>query len=163
MTTPLSDRHLAAYIAEHGIEAELITFDTTTPTVAAAAAVVGCTEEQIVKSVLFLVDRERPLLAISNGTSRIDYRAVAAFAGVGRKRVRLADAAQVLAITGYEAGSVPPFGHRQALPGVLDAAILEQEVVYAGGGALDTLIRIAVPELRRVLAAPVSSLSVAGG
>ena len=46
---------LDAYIQVHDIVAELVYPSDETPTVTSAARAMGCAEEQIVKSVLFLV------------------------------------------------------------------------------------------------------------
>lgn len=150
---------LAQYIEKQGIDAEIVLLDEHTPTVEAAAEAVGVRPEQIVKSVLFVVKEGdgdyRPLLVIANGLSRIAYKALADQVGVSRRRLRMARPKQVLAMTGYPVGTVPPFGHSQVLPTLLDEGVTRQEEVYAGGGAINTLIRLPVEELQRVLEAPV--------
>jgi prolyl-tRNA editing enzyme YbaK/EbsC (Cys-tRNA(Pro) deacylase) len=120
-----------------------------TPTVAAAAEAVGTSPQKIVKSLLFMVD-DRPVLAIAAGANRIDRRRIAKNFGVGRKRVRLADENQVQAATGYPVGAVPPFGHPEPLLTLIDSGVLEHDVVYAGGGASDHLMRVETAEILRV-------------
>jgi prolyl-tRNA editing enzyme YbaK/EbsC (Cys-tRNA(Pro) deacylase) len=63
--------------------------------------------------------------------------------------VRLADAATVEAITGYPVGGVPPLGHPQLLRTLIDRRVLAEPEVYAGGGALNALLRIAPAEIVR--------------
>lgn len=155
----LTSADLAAFITRHGIAAEIVKLPTHTPTVEAAAWVLGVSTSQIVKSLVFLVDG-RPILVIANGTARVDVKKIAAHFGVGRKRARLADADTVLAVTGYLAGAVPPFGHKQPLPALLDPGVLAQSEVYAGGGDIDALLHITPDELRRVTGAQL--VSVAG-
>ena len=153
----LNSQHLRHFVAEHHIEAEIIHLDVDTPTVADAAAAVGVTPAQIIKSVLFLADGQ-PVLAIANGLARIDWKRLADHLGVSRRRLKTADATQVEAITGYVVGSVPPFGHRQRLHTVLEAGVLAQEEVYGGGGEIHALMRLATAELRRVTSAEIASL-----
>ncbi|MCK5317488.1 MAG: hypothetical protein KAJ55_06210, partial [Anaerolineales bacterium] len=86
----LSPSDLAHFLRERGLRAELLALPVKTPTVEAAADAVGTSSEKIVKSVLFMVD-DRPVLAITSGSRRIDRRRIAKNFGVGRKRVRLAD------------------------------------------------------------------------
>ncbi len=50
--------------------------------------------------------------------------------GVGKKRVSLAPADVVLDLLGYAAGGVRPFGHRTALPVIIDAGILNLRQRY---------------------------------
>lgn len=153
----LTSADLAAFIARQGIAAEIVKLPAHTPTVEDAAQALGVSTDQIVKSILFLVDG-RPVLVIANGTARVDVKKTAAHFGVGRKRVRLADAVTVLAVTGYLAGAVPPFGHKQPLPTLLDPGVLAQSEVYAGGGDIDALLRIVPDELRRVTEAQLVSV-----
>lgn len=159
------DMHdLSRYVEGHGIDAEILELDEPTPTVEAAAAAIGSKPAQIVKSVLFVVKQRsgemRPLLVITNGTDRIDYVALARYAGTSRRAIRMASAEQVLELTGFPVGTVPPFGHKTLLPTVIDEGVLQQETIYGGGGALNALMRISVDELCRVLAtAPVRALT----
>ncbi|MCS7220063.1 MAG: YbaK/EbsC family protein [Anaerolineae bacterium] len=140
---------LARYIAEHGIAAELVTPPHETPSVAQAAAAMGCAPEQIIKSLVFLISGQ-PYLVIANGDAPISYRRLAAHFGISRKRIRMATPEEVLALTGYPAGGVPPFGWRTSLPVLMDPGVLTQDIVYGGGGDERTLVRIAPAELRRV-------------
>ena len=43
---------------------------------------------------------------------------------------------------GYPVGTVPPVGLKTPMPAFMDPAIQSQEVVYAGGGGIDALLRI---------------------
>ncbi len=142
MPEALTPADLQAYLAAHQLPGEILHLTAHTPTVETAALALGCQPEQIVKSILFLV-AGAPLLAVTGGTRRVDPRALARHAGVGRKQVKLADAEAVLAHAGYPVGAMPPFGHRQPLPTLLDAAVLTQPEVYGGGGSDTTLLRIA--------------------
>ncbi len=145
-------RSLARFIAAHGIAAEILPMAVETPTVPAAAAALGVSPQQIIKSLLFLV-RDQPVLVIASGETLVDRGILAARYGVGKKQVKLADAAIVLRLTGYPAGGVPPFGHPAPLPTLLDRAVAAWDVVYGGGGDDHTLLRIAPEELARVTGA----------
>ncbi len=144
---------LTRYIQQHAIAATLIQPRQETPTVALAARALGCEPEQIVKSVLFLLrdgQQATPLLVIANGTTQIDFRKLASLCGVGRKRIRLAPAEDVLALTGYPAGGVPPFGFPRPVPTCIDRRVFDQTLVYGGGGDDHTMLSITPAELLRV-------------
>lgn len=167
----LTPDDLHNYIEAHGIAARLVRDLGDTSTVPLAAAALGVEAERIIKSLLLLIKlpgrgdpprggteylNPQPVLVISNGERRVDYRAIAAYFGVGRKKVEFAPAEVVLALSGYPAGGVPPFGHRSTVPVILDAAVLalpggDAATVYGGGGDDCTMLEITVGELRRVL------------
>ncbi len=148
----LTTSDLARWMGDRGIEAELIPLPVKTLTVDDAAKALEISPDQIVKSLLFLIDG-KPVVAIACGTSHVDRRTIAAHFGVGRKRVKLADAETVLKITGYLVGAVPPFGQRQRLDTLIDHRVLNHPVVYAGGGAIDTLLKVLPSEIVRVTGA----------
>ncbi len=155
---------LERYVNEHRIAAQLVRPAHETPTVALAARAMGCREEQIVKSVLFLIKdgaSQNAAVVITNGTAQIDYRKLATRFGVGRKRIRLAPPEVVLALTGYPAGGVPPFGYPAPLLTLVDQNVLREAVVYAGGGDERTLLQITPQELLRVTEAHVIDVRTA--
>jgi prolyl-tRNA editing enzyme YbaK/EbsC (Cys-tRNA(Pro) deacylase) len=78
--------------------------------------------------------------------------------GVSRKRLRLANSEQVLAITGYPVGTVPPFGHRQRLETLIEQRVLAQQVIYVGGGEINALLRLESRDLLAATQATVVSL-----
>jgi prolyl-tRNA editing enzyme YbaK/EbsC (Cys-tRNA(Pro) deacylase) len=143
---------LARFIAEHAIAGEIVPVTAETPTVPAAAAALGVSTDQIIKSLLFLV-RAQPVLVIASGETLVDRHILAARFGVGKKQIKLADAETVLRLTGYPAGGVPPFGHPAPLVTLLDRGVLAWDVVYGGGGDDRTLLRIGPGELARMTGA----------
>jgi prolyl-tRNA editing enzyme YbaK/EbsC (Cys-tRNA(Pro) deacylase) len=149
MPTPLTPDDLQAFIETQNISAKMLIVDVPTPTVETAAQAVGTHPNQIVKSVLFLIEGE-PVLAVAYGTAHIDRRGIAEHYGVGRKRVKLADSETVLQLTGYLIGGVPPFGHPRPISTLLDPGILEYDHVYAGGGSDNALICLTPHEILRV-------------
>ena len=98
---------LQAYITTHNIPAELVFPLTATPTVEDAARAMGVHPDKIIKSVLFIIRRLKPLLVIANGVRHIDQRAIASRLGVGKKQVKIAKPDEVLTWTGFPAGGVP--------------------------------------------------------
>lgn len=155
----LNPENLKRFIQAHSIQADMLHLDSLTPTVESAAQAVGTEPDNIVKSILFLVDG-KPILAIACGQARVDSRAIAALFSVGRKRVKLAPPEVVLKETGYEVGAMPPFGHLHPLETLLDRRVLERPVVYAGGGSEQTLIRLSPQAILEVTRARVIDLIV---
>ncbi|HEX9013737.1 MAG TPA: YbaK/EbsC family protein [Anaerolineaceae bacterium] len=148
-------------MTDNHIPGEVIRCPAPTPTVEAAAQVMGVPCDQIVKTILFLAGGQ-PVVVIACGTGAIDRKPVAERFGVGRKQVRLADPERVLALTGYPAGGVPPFGHRQLLPTLIDPRVLAQPVVFAGGGEEDVLVRVDPRVILQVTRAEIVPVLVSG-
>ena len=154
----LKPHDLQSFMDHHTIQGEILYLSVPTPTVEIAAQALGVAIDQIVKSILFIV-HQQSVLAIANGTALIDKRTLAAEFGVSRKKVKLATPAEMLVISGYEAGAMPPFGHLQPLPTVIDRQVLSFPEVFAGGGAENAMLRINPSEILRVSAARVISLT----
>jgi prolyl-tRNA editing enzyme YbaK/EbsC (Cys-tRNA(Pro) deacylase) len=153
----LSVGELQAFVLAHGVRGEILHLGVPTPTVESAAQAVNAKPEQIIKSILFVVN-EQPVLAIACGLATIGRRAIADLFGVGKKRVKLAPPEMVLDITGYEVGAMPPFGHRQALRTLIDKRVLALPEAYAGGGAENALMRLDPQEIQRVTGATILDL-----
>ena len=161
---------LARFVVAESIRARLISDLGETPTVPAAAAALGVRAEQIIKTLLFLIetpntDKSTPVVVISNGESRVEKGPLATHFGVSKKRVRLAPAEVVLDLLGFPAGGVPPFGHKTRLPVLLDQSITafgNDALVYGGGGDDRTMLELTVGELLRVVQPQVLNLSDPG-
>src|SRR4030042_3578491 len=156
-TTRLGVLELQEFIRAHDIPGEIIHLSVPTPTVETAALAVNTLPAQIIKSILFMVGGQ-PVLAIACGTSAIGRRVIADLYGVGKKRVKLAMPAEVLEISGYEVGAMPPFGHRHPLTTLIDPRVLDLSEAYAGGGAENALLPLNPQEILRVTGARVLDL-----
>lgn len=162
MNQQLTRDDLQAYIDRHHLRARLIPDFGHTPTVPAAAAVLGVEPDQIVKTLLFLVrnpdapeESPRPVIVIANGERRVDTQRLARHFNVGGNQVKLAPARIVLELLGYPAGGVPPFGHRTSVPVLLDTAVMQLEdrfngVIFGGGGDDHTMLELTVADLLRI-------------
>lgn len=148
----------ARYLRENNIAGEIVFLEHQASTVEDAARALGVSADCIVKTVVFCADAI-PILVITNGATRIDIGRLADYLGIAKKKIRLADAATVLECTGFSIGSVPPFGHKARLRTLVDERVLAEPEVYAGGGAVDAVLRIAPSELIRTTAAEIINLS----
>lgn len=154
----LTPADLQQYIFAHDIDAELITDIGDTPTVPAAAAALGVSADEIIKTLLFYI-KGGPHIVITNGVKHVPVRPLAAHFGVGRRQIKLAKAQQVLEVTGYPAGGVPPFGFTTELPVLLDRPLLRWEIIYGGGGDDRTMLKMRADELLRVTDATLVELT----
>ena len=129
----------------------IVEFDSSTATSQEAAENVGCELGQIVKSLGFMIQKERPVLVLASGDQTVDDRKLAALFDVGRKRARMMNPDQCLSILGYTPGGVPPVGHRSdAVTVLLDKMLQRYHTVYAAGGAANAIFTIELTTLQRV-------------
>ncbi len=141
-----SVQRVIAALQALGIDAPVTVFPTSTRTVAEAAATVGATESQIVKS-LVLTGDGGPVLVLASGSNRLDLVLLSASLG---RALRMASADEVRAITGYAVGGVPPIGHATPLPVYVDEDLLKYEVVYAAAGTPNAAFPIAPGRLLEI-------------
>lgn len=129
----------------------VIEFESSTATSQQAADNVGCQLGQIVKSLGFIISKTTPVLVLSSGDQSIDERKLAALFGVGRKRARMMNAEQCLAVLGYTPGGVPPIAHRSGGFAVyLDETLQRFDTVYAAGGAANAIFPVHLSLLREM-------------
>ncbi|MGH2614017.1 MAG: aminoacyl-tRNA deacylase [Thermomicrobiales bacterium] len=139
--------HLLAFIRQHAIDAEFIAPGVPMPTVSSAAAAIGVPEEQILKTLLFASDGAF-VVAIANGTRRVDRKRLAEASGLARPRAASPDV--VHDITGYPAGGVAPIGLPDGLSVVVDTDVAALPSAYGGGGREDLLLRISPADIIRL-------------
>ncbi len=133
---------LRNYIMEEGIDAKIIEVGKAS-TVKEAAEELECSKRQIVKSIVLVAENEA-VIAIVDGTSSVDLKRVEKLVG---KDVRVAGREEVLNLTGFPAGGVPPVGHNCKV--ILDERVLKNERVYGGGGDENHLLLISPSEIVR--------------
>jgi len=149
-----TDRVLASLHAG-GVATDILEFPHSTRTVADAAAAVGTTVAQIVKSLVFLADAQ-PVLVLASGANRVDATKLARAAGV--RAITKANADVVHDVTGFAIGGVPPVGHPQPLPVYIDRDLLGFEIVYAAAGTPTSVFSIAPVLLQRLTRGTVADL-----
>lgn len=136
--------------AARGVSVDLQEFPAGTRTAADAAAAIGCSVGQIVKSLVFIAD-DRPMLALTSGSNRVDEGKLGA--ALGATTVRKADAGEVRRATGYAIGGTPPFGHTTDLRVVCDRDLTSFEEIWAAAGTPATVFRISPQALLDVTGA----------
>jgi prolyl-tRNA editing enzyme YbaK/EbsC (Cys-tRNA(Pro) deacylase) len=117
-----------------------------TSTAEAAAWAVDAPLGSIVKSLVFLADGS-PLLVLVAGDQRADVRRLRAALGLSKKRLRIAQPAEVLDSTGFEVGGVPPIGHEAAVRTLIDRSLGRFQAIWAAAGSPNAVFPIAFNQL----------------
>lgn len=153
---PATARVIAA-LARAGLSADVVAVDGTARTAEGAAAAVGASVGQIVKSLVFMSEG-RPVLALVSGANRLDPAKLAAQTG---GTITRADAEAARAATGSAIGGIPPIGHVDPLATFCDRDLLGYEKVWASAGTPDTVFAIGPDALVAATGATVCDLAVA--
>jgi prolyl-tRNA editing enzyme YbaK/EbsC (Cys-tRNA(Pro) deacylase) len=133
-----------------------------TSTAEAAAQAVGAPLGSIVKSLIFLADGD-PLLVLVSGDQRADVKGLRAQLGLSKRRLRIAQPAEVLEHTGFEVGGVPPVGHETPLRTLVDRTLNRFETVWAAAGNAHAVFPIAYEQLVTLTGGEVMDLAESEG
>lgn len=134
------------YLRERGIE--VWEFEEPTPTSETAARAVGCSVGEIAKSMLFIIGGT-PVVVVTSGDVRVKGSKLKQAVGFTGK-VRLPEAEEVAAHTGYAPGGVCPFLLPAGLKVVVDRSMRRFPRVYAAAGNDHSAVPITVRQLLEV-------------
>ncbi len=148
------DRVQAALTAA-GVAARIEEFPSSTRTAQEAAAAVGSSVGQIVKSLVFLAG-DAPVLALVSGANQLDTARLAALTGTA---IGKADADAVRQATSYSIGGVPPTGFPEPIPTFIDRDLLQYDLVWAAAGTPRHVFPIAPQDLVRITGGRVTELA----
>jgi prolyl-tRNA editing enzyme YbaK/EbsC (Cys-tRNA(Pro) deacylase) len=131
-----------------GMPGRVIEMERTTRSAADAAAAVGCTVGQIVKSLVFQgADSHSPVLVLTSGANRVDEsRLVQALA----EPVAKADADFVRRASGFAIGGVPPLGHSAPMVVFIDEDLLGHATLWAAAGTPRAVFKLTPQELQSI-------------
>jgi Cys-tRNA(Pro) deacylase len=138
-------------LAAKGIPHEILQLPSSSRTAGLAAEALGVDVGDVIKSLLFVLDDERPMLALVTGDATVDTDALARVTGASV--VRLASAREVRESTGYQPGAVSPCALATDVPVVADPGVFTPEVVYCGGGTTTTMLKMRSADLDALLGA----------
>ena len=106
--------------------------DSTIFTVDDAANAIGVTPGEILKSLIFILDKKQPCLILMSGANKVDSKLAAL--SLGGKRGRMMNPDEVFARYGFKIGGVPPIGYDEKLPAVLDNDLFTHKTLWAAAG-----------------------------
>jgi prolyl-tRNA editing enzyme YbaK/EbsC (Cys-tRNA(Pro) deacylase) len=123
-----------------GASFEVVELPQSTRTAVEAASAIGCSVEQIAKSIVFRTKRGRvPILVIASGVNRVNEARIAALTG---EPVEKADAAYVRERTGFAIGGIPPIGHIEPIHTFVDEDLMAFSEIWAAAGTPNAVFRL---------------------
>lgn len=143
------------YINRTGVDYKIHIADGPTMTAQDAATRLKVPLEMIIKSIVFTAQDGSPLIAILTGDKRVDKTKLSAVVGA---KVRIANAEDAKALTGFEVGSMPPLGHSNRISTVIDRKVMNFTKIYGGAGTPDALIEIDPHDISRLADAKIADI-----
>ena len=151
-----SARRIQEALASLVKDFEVVELPSSTRTAAEAAAAIGCSVEQIAKSILFrTVKDKRPVMVIASGANRVNERRIADFVG---EPIEKADAAYVREKTGFAIGGVPPIGHSERIYTIVDEDLFKPDELWAAAGTPNSVFRLSAPNLLEMTGGTLKSI-----
>jgi prolyl-tRNA editing enzyme YbaK/EbsC (Cys-tRNA(Pro) deacylase) len=139
-----------------GFTNQVLELQSTTRTSAEAAQAVGCTVEQIAKSIVFQGKQtHRPILVIASGPNRVNEKKIEELIS---EPLGKADANYVREHTGFVIGGVPPLGHLEKLEIFIDEDLLKYEEIWAAAGSPNAVFKLTPSDLVKMTGGRVVSI-----
>ncbi|MBT3314501.1 MAG: YbaK/EbsC family protein [Anaerolineae bacterium] len=127
---------------------EVIEAAESTRTAEEAAARVGCSVGQIVKSLVFKGKKSgKAILILTSGANRVDVKRIAAYA---QEKIGRADPDFVRERTGFAIGGIPPLGHLHPIETYVDEDLLNFEEIWAAAGTPKAVFKMRASELEKM-------------
>lgn len=111
---------------------EIKTVEDTIFTVDDAARTIGVDPSEILKSLIFVIDKSEPCLVLMSGSNKVDSKKAAL--ALGGKRGRMMPPEEVYERYGFHVGGVPPLGYDEKLRAVMDEELFTHKIVWAAAG-----------------------------
>lgn len=140
---------IRAWIAQRGVQAQLLRFEHSVHSVAQAVAVSGHPVERFTKSIVMLDEDGQAIIAVVPARSRASTDRVRKALALAQ-RPRIATASESEALLGQQLGGNSPLNADDARV-LIDPEVLAIDWILTGGGDERSLVRISIEELRRVV------------
>jgi len=137
---------LERFIKEKSVDAEIIRTDDSVDSSRKTASAINESEDLIAKSICLTDGSQMPIVVILSGNHKIDLKKLRK--ELKLKNLRLANDDELLRLTGYERGGIPPIGYEARF--IMEKDLLDRPVLYCGGGTKNSILKIRPGEIIRI-------------
>ena len=141
----MSTEKAKTYLKQFGLDDRVMEFTVSSATVKNAAIAVGCTEDEIAKSLTFLI-KDKPIMILASGNSKIDNKKYRDEFHIKAKMIPFEDVERII---GYAVGGVCPFGINDGVSVYLDISLKKHEIVYPAAGTDKSAVKLTINELEK--------------
>lgn len=132
-------------LQKYGLEDRIMEFDVLSSTVKEAAKAINCKEEEIAKTLSFIVE-DKPILIVVAGDSKIDN---SKFKTEFKTKAKMIPIDNVEEIIGHAVGGVCPFGVNKNVDVYLDDSLKRFEIIYPACGSSNSAVKLTLDELEK--------------
>ncbi len=136
-----------AYLEKYGLDQMIMEFDVSSATVDEAARAIGCSGDEIAKSLSFILS-EQPILIIASGNARIDN---SKFKAEFHTKAKMIPFEEVEKMIGHAVGGVCPFGINDGVKVYLDLSLKKFDSVYPACGSSNSAIKLTTAQLESII------------
>lgn len=134
------------YLKKYGLEDKIMEFSVSSATVKEAAKAIGCKEEEIAKTLSFLVDN-KPILIVVAGDCKIDN---SKYKKEFHEKAKMIPFNDVERLIGHSVGGVCPFGINEGVAVYLDESLKRFDIIYPACGSSNSAVKLTLEELEKV-------------
>jgi prolyl-tRNA editing enzyme YbaK/EbsC (Cys-tRNA(Pro) deacylase) len=134
------------YLSQYNMENQILEFNVSSATVKEAALAVGCNENEIAKTLSFLVN-DKPILIVVAGDCKIDNSKYKQEFNTKAKMIPFEDVENLI---GHAVGGVCPFGVNEEVTTYLDESLKRFEYIYPACGSSNSAIKLTIAELEKI-------------
>ncbi len=135
------------YLKKYGLEDRIMEFEVSSATVEEAAKAINCKEEEIAKTLAFLVEN-KPILIVVAGDSKVDNSKYKEEFHTKAKMIQFED---VENLVGHAVGGVCPFGANENVDIYLDNSLKRFNAIYPACGSSNSAIKLTLDELEKIV------------
>ena len=133
------------YLQKYGLEKRIMEFDVSSATVEEASKAINCKQEEIAKTLSFIVDNT-PILIVVSGDSKIDN---SKFKTKFHTKAKMIPFDSVEELIGHAVGGVCPFGINKNVEVYLDNSLKRFNIIYPACGSSNSAVRLTLEELEK--------------
>lgn len=141
----MSFENAKEHLKKYNLDNNIMEFNISSATVKDAANAINCSENEIAKSLSFLVD-DMPILIVVSGTSRIDNNKYKSEFNTKAKMIPFDEVEKYI---GHSVGGVCPFGINPGVKIYLDTSLKKLGTIYPACGSSNSAVKLSLDELEQ--------------
>ena len=133
------------HLKKYGLEDKIMESSVSSATVKEAAIALNCKEEEIAKTLSFIID-DKPILIVTSGDQKIDNSKYKAEFHTKAKMIPFNEVENKI---GHGVGGVCPFGINDDIKVYLDTSLKRFKTIYPACGTSNSAVKLTIEELEK--------------
>ena len=133
------------YLKQFELENKIMEFTSSSATVKEAAEALNCKEEEIAKTLSFIVE-DKAILIVVAGDKKIDN---SKYKAEFHTKAKMIPFENVEELVGHEVGGVCPFGIEKNVQVYLDISLKRFPIIYPACGSSNSAVQLTIEELEK--------------